>query len=238
MAIDKHPSGSILATGNLIKVVLLPDNTRTPTTYTITLGAGPFAQGDTTLEVASVSPAPTADAPLYLEDGLELDFGGQTVTVDNADPDNPVQIITSGTTFTLNVAALGATQPAGAATATTVGLMEILGVQNIDYNKNSNLISIRDQKSGLGNEQRTVMVSYEASLSGWIHQRSNAYRYAVKDAAETGKEMYFEMELSDGRKVTGVCGASNLTNSIQLDQVMNFNVTLFVQGVPVETYTV
>ena len=112
----------------------------------------------------------------------------------------------------------------------------MLGVQNMDYNKNTNLISIRSQKSGLFNEQRPVMVSAEFSVSGWLHQRDRCFRNVIQPAANTGNEIYAVVNLSSGQQVEGVFGVSNLTIPIQLDQVMQCNFTLFSQGFPTETY--
>jgi hypothetical protein len=80
------------------------------------------------------------------------------------------------------------------------------------------------------------MLNYNFAVSGWIHQRSNAYKQVIKRCATEGLEMYAEIELSDGRTVSGVFGASNLTNAIQLDDVMKMNFTMFAQGIPTEVY--
>lgn len=233
---DLHPSGSILAVNNTIKAVALPPNSRTPILYTLTVSTAPTV-GATTLAV-SISPAPSAGRPLILEDGLLLPFSGsKTVTVFNNDTANLVQTITSGTASIKIQPTTADTNPANAATCSTYALMELLGVQNMDYNKNTNLISIRSQKSGLGNEQRPTQISAEFQVSGWVHQRDNCYRYVVKPAGDNGNEIYVQAELADGRTVTGVFGVANMNTSIQLDQVFQLSFNLFAQGLPSETYT-
>jgi hypothetical protein len=231
---DLHPSGSILAAGNTLKCVNLPANSRTPLTYTITVSSAPTANA-TTLAV-TILPAPTVGAPLLLEDGAVLDFGGKKVTLDNATVGVTLQTITSGTASLKTKPILTADIPTVNATNVSLGLLELLGVQNMDYNKNSNLISIRSQKSGLYNEQRPTMVSAEFQVSGWIHQRDQAFRQVIQPSANTGKEIYCVIDLTDGRTISGVFGVANLTTPIQLDQVMQMNFNLFAQGFPTEVY--
>lgn len=236
MPIDNHPSGSILAVNNSIKCVLLPSNTRTPTLYTITLTSTAPVANATSLAYTSITPAPTTDNPLLLEDDLVLTFPtGKKVTVFKNVAGDTVQSITTGAAGTIAVKPIDTPNlPAASAVTTTFGLLELLGVQGMDYANNSNLISIRSQKSGLGNEQRVTSVAYEFSVQGWVHQRSNAYNRVIKDCARLGREMYAEVYLSDGRLISGVFGASNLQNQIQLDQVMQMSFTLFAQGIPTE----
>lgn len=235
---DLHPSGSILAVNCGIKCVLLPPNGRTPTTYTLTIGTEPTV-GATSLAISGIVPAPTALTPLIIEDGTRISFGtaGYSVVAKNDVANVPYQIYTAGTTTTLKVEATNANNdPAANATGTTLGLLDLLGVQGMDQNNSTSLISIRSQKSGLGNEQRATMVSYEISVSGWLHQRDLAMKNVIQVANNESREIYAEVYYNDGRTLKGACGVSNLTFANQLDDVMKANFTLFFQGIPTTTY--
>lgn len=234
---DQSPSGSILAVNNSIKAVLLPANSRTPTTYVLTLGTAPTAN-DTEITVATIVPAPSAQAPLLLEDGAQLSFGGKVVTVQNDVPGDTVQTITTGSSVTIKTKPiLAADLPTTGSTATSKNLLELLGVQNMDYNRSSNLISIRSQKSGLGNEQRTTMINYAFSVSGWIHQKDQCFSKVIEPAFSQSREVYAEVSLANGLTVSGVFGVSNLNIPIQLDQVLQMSFELYAQGVPSEVYS-
>ncbi len=238
MALDTHPSNSILAVNATFRAVLLPSGTRVPTTYTIPLTATAPVAGATVLTFASITPAPSAQAPLLIEDGAILVFsGGKTAIAQNDVANVTVQTYTSGAGGTIKVKPLvSTTMPAGAATTIQYGLLEVLGIQGIDVAQNTNLISIRSQKSGLGNEQRPTMISYEYNLSGWVHSKSLGYSQVLYPAATTGQEMYAEFNLPDGRLITGTFGASNLQTPVTLDDVVKMTCAVYAQGVPTITF--
>ncbi len=238
MALDTHPSNSILAVNATFRAVLLPSGTRVPNTYNVLLSSATPTAGDTTLAFTSITPAPTALAPLLIEDGAILTFpSGKQAIAQNDNPAVTVQTYVAGTSGTIKVKPLvTATLPVASSTTVQYGLLEVLGIQGIDVAQNTNLISIRSQKSGLGNEQRPTMISYEYNLSGWVHSKSLGYSQVLYPAATTGAEFYAEFNLPDGRLITGTFGASNLQTPVTLDDVVKMTCAVYAQGVPTITF--
>lgn len=220
--VDNHPSGSILATKARMYFAPLPANSRTPVTHTFTTGAA--VVGATTITLTSTAAASVVKgATLKTSAGL-------TVVADEAKA------------FVANAATPLAVKPveaaiASAATLTTINERLLRGVQNIGRPAKTNLISIRSMESGLGNEQRPVMIDFNMPVDGWIYQGDEVFG-SLSAAAFSGDEVYVILESPDNERQKGPAIVSNLDRPIKIDDVMKFTVDVIFQGIPIrETIT-
>lgn len=186
----------------------------------------------------------TAVAAFLLPLGARITFAGVTVETTAA--------VTVGTTAT-NVAirpAPGAIASAAQSTntiaikaspgailtavASTAFLptLTLLGVQSVSRPNKSNLISIRSLKSGLGNEQRPTMVDFSMQVSGWVHQRDQAYRRILEPASQQALEVWAEHYSASGRFIRGAAFIADVSNEEKNDDVIKYSGTIGFQGIP------
>jgi predicted secreted protein len=231
---DNSPSKSVLAISSNIQVYPLPPTSRVIPKFTLTTTTSRVA-GQTNITV-SISPLANArSSPLVIDDNVPLVLqNGGSIQPKTLSTENLVQVFsTNGATIRCHP--LPFDIPAGTVIS-HINLVDLLGVQNLDFNRNSNVIPIRSQKSSLANEQRTTQNTYEFNISGWIHLKDYAYTNILKPLFNSASEMYARIFLNDGTQVEGIFGVSNLNTPIQLDQVMQYQFTMFSQGVPTEGY--
>lgn len=214
---DTHPSNSVLVVGSIFQAVALPNNSRTPTSYTITNSAAVVALNATTMNV-------TSSATVKLYAGAELKFGSTVVTV--------ATTTTVATTSTaLPILPAPATVAANA-TTTTLGFASLLGIQDMTEDSKASLISIRSLASGKYNDQRVTMLDNSLQFSGWYNQQDLAMTDIIKPAYRNASELYFQAQYTDGETVYGVGIISSLTRSAKLDDVQKYTFTLNVNGTP------
>lgn len=228
---DVHASGSILTTNTELRLVKLPPLSRIPTTYTVTLGAA--AVGATSVSITSISPAPSAASPFYLGEAVEMNVGGSAnypfLGGTEVYPAESKKFTSS--TGTITVEPLTSAISAGAQFR-TYGMLRMLGLQGADQSQNTNLISIRDFTSGLGNEQRPTMIDFSLSLTGWVHSYDLSLTEIVRPLSRSGEEVFFEFIQRDSECQYGVALFSNYARQNQLDDVVKFTSDFIVQGTP------
>jgi hypothetical protein len=284
---DKHPSGSILAIGGELRVIALPQNSRTPSTVTVTTAAAvaiaataltltsttpvliddngdiPFAAGTltatsggwvvptlTTTAAAAInatSISVTAVSAYTLPAGAQVTFGAVTVETTLATligtTATPLAIrpapgaIANSTASVNTLTIRPATVAIASATASTpfLPLLLLLGIQSADSPNKTNLISIRSFQSGLGNEQRPVMVDFSMQLQGWVHQRDQAYLNVIEPAAIQSLEVYAEYYSPRGTVRRGAAMVADSGITEKNDDVLKYTFTLGFQGIPVTT---
>jgi hypothetical protein len=281
---DRHPSGSILAIGGELRVIALPQNSRTPSLVTVTTAAAvavlataitltsttpvliddnfdiPFSAGTITTTTGGwVIPALTTTAAVtanatsisvtavsayILPAGARATFGSVTVETTAA-----TLIGTTATVVPIRAASGGianaavsvntlAIRPAAVAVATTTAstaflpLLSLLGIQSADAPNKTSLISIRSFQSGLGNEQRPVMVDFSMQMQGWVHQRDQAYLNVIEPAATQSLEVYAEYYSPRGTVRRGAAFIADSGINEKNDDVLKYTFTLGFQGIP------
>lgn len=189
----------------------------------------------------------TATASVVLPEGAEIKFGSTILTVAaqttvgttaTTVPIRPAPAAVATATASVNTVAIKkATAAIATATASTpfIPTLSLLGIESIDQPDKSNLISIRSQKSGLGNEQRPVMIDFGLQVSGWSHQRDQAYKRIVKPAGRAGTEVYAEYYSRSGDVRKGPAFIADLSKTEKNDDVVRYSLTVGFQGIPEES---
>lgn len=161
---------------------------------------------------------------------------GTTAVTVNCDPIPAA--ITANTAITGNPVDFYAPLTAAIAVTTAsnpfIYTLGLLGIQSISQPNKTNLISIRSMQSGLGNEQRAVMIDFTLQISGWIHQRDRAMAELIEPAQLGGFELYCEYYSPRGVVKRGTVYIGDNGSTEKTDDVVKYDLTVGFQGIPAQ----
>ena len=201
-----------------VKVVLLPLDSRTRTTYTVTTSGTNLA--------AATSLSVTALTGSGLTAGDKLTFGAQVVTL-TADA-------SIGAT-SLSVAALTADIPTATA-ATHYGYKLLASADSADVSYSGKTVDTSTFGDGLYTENAKIQIDNSVKISGVYVGAQPAIKEVISVAANSVREIYFVITDEKGISNEGVALVESYNEMTKFRDVKKFDATLKVQG-PVTTKT-
>lgn len=208
-----------------------------PTTTTITATAAAAANA-TSITLSS-------SAPRFYPAGTVFNFGGNlskitqdtTITATAAPvavealPNAIALNATATAGYTVFVQPLQSAAPANTTTKTK-NLVEILGIEQMDQQGKSTLVSTRSMKSGLGNSQRVAMNDTTLPVQGYFHVQSLAYKLVILPVFRNSLEVYAEIYNPVGERLSAPAIVANLSQTIKLGDVVKYTFDLNIQDLP------
>lgn len=209
------PTKTIANQGTIVELIMLPDGVRVPTLRTLTLTSG-AAIGATSLSIATL--------PTSLGSESKLKFGSTNV------------VLTDGAQFqatSLAIEPLTAVLATGA-TATTLGLRQLLGVTDSSINSSTNTVDVSNFKSGYGMESKTTGVDRTVSVSLNQIDGDFALDRIIKpilfDDAFAEREVYVQITRPNGEKYEGAAQVRNVNQPTAMRDVAKMTLEFQFQG--------
>jgi hypothetical protein len=205
----------------------------------------PVVTAAAAITLGAVVASLTAAAATTLPKGCVLYFGAAALTVATETVVGTVATtvpilaapaaVANAATTSNTIAILAAPVAVATATASTAFIASLLlgGFQGLEAPGQTNLIPIRSQASGLGNEQRPVMLDYSLQVKGWVDQRDVCFAF-LEDSWSRGMEIWAEHYSPRGRFKKGPAVISNLAISENTDNVVQYSFALGFQGIPLQ----
>lgn len=210
------PTATIDNQGTIVEVQLLPLGSRTPTNYTITMGATAAPAGATTLTVAAL--------PTFLQSETRLTFGATTAILVN----DANAAATSLTVEPLTGAI------AAAATSITIAALQLLGVTDASVNASSNTVDTSNFKSGYGMESKVTGLDRTVSVSLNQIQGDRALDTIIKpiiyNDAFAMREVFARITCPNGEKYEGAAIVRNVNQPKQMRDISKMTLEFQFQG--------
>lgn len=200
-----------------VQVVLLPLNSRTRTTYTVTTSAS-SAIGDVSIPITALGKE--------LHSGDKLTFNSQVVTL-TAD-------VAIGATA-LPVVALTATI-ANNVTATHFGWETLSSADSADLSYAGKTVDVSSFGDGLYTENAKIQIDNSIKVSGVYVGTSQAIKLVISVAANSVREVYFLITDEKGISNEGVALVESYNEMQKYRDIKKFDFNLKCQG-PVITKT-
>jgi hypothetical protein len=201
-----------------------------------------------TADVAAVAAATqvtlTAAAPVVLPKSAELKFGEVMVTLTEevtvgTDPVVAKCAPLSGaiaadatSASVLRIAPAAGTVANATASTAVLPTLTLRGLKSASQPGESNTISIRTMESGLGKEERVVMVGSSLKVEGVFNQKDRAYTAILAPVSLSGGELWAEWYSATGDYIKGAALPSGLSKNEAADSVVTYEVTIGFQGEP------
>lgn len=195
-----------------VQVVLLPLNSRTRTTYTVTTSAS-CAIGDVSIPITALSGK-------ALHSGDKLTFNSQVVTL-TAD-------VALGATA-LPVVALTATI-ANNVTATHFGWETLSSADSADLSYAGKTVDVSSFGDGLYTENAKIQIDNSIKVSGVYVGTNDAIKSVISVAANSVREVYFLITDEKGISNEGVALVESYNEMQKYRDVKKFDFNLKCQG--------
>lgn len=194
-----------------VQVVLLPLNSRTRTTYTVTTSAS-SAIGDVSIPITALGKS--------LHSGDKLTFNSQVVTL-TAD-------VALGATA-LPVVALTATI-ANNVTATHFGWETLSSADSADLSYAGKTVDVSSFGDGLYTENAKIQIDNSIKVSGVYVGTNDAIKLVISVAANSVREVYFLITDEKGISNEGVALVESYNEMQKYRDVKKFDFNLKCQG--------
>ena len=200
---------------------------RTLPIITVTVGVGGASIGGTSIPITALT-APTGLAysagQVVIQQGDRLTFNStvpQTITV--------AQDVILGATTIIPAVVLTAALQAGNV-AISNGFLAIQGADTADFKLGDKKVSTRSLSSGLWDENRKVMLSGTASVSGIYRVGDPAFDKIVLPACTDTFEVFCKIVYPDGDFRSGYAFLGDFQEPIKIDEIRKFSFSLNFNG--------
>jgi hypothetical protein len=189
------PTDTQLTSNTILRTQLSIGN-RTLPTITVTVGTGGASSGATTIPVTALA-SPTgltrSAGQILIQQGTSLTFNSTTPVTATLAADALV-----GDT-SLTVVALSGALTAGN-TATSSGLLQIIGGDSMDFQTNDKEVATRAFENGLFDDARKVMIGAAIPFNGFYRVGDPVPDLVIKPAVMSALEVYFYLLYPDTAK--------------------------------------
>jgi hypothetical protein len=228
MALANRPVQTVILQNYTLDLKLLPENTRSVTTATITAPSG-AAEGATTLSVAT-----TAGVTYTIAAGTSLNFAAPS------NPNNRQQALVlanatlNGTTaVTLSIAPLLDPIAVNATSRLVQDMFPLLGITSFGLQPSPTIVDTTHSQSGSGTSSAIIRSKREISVEGIEYVGDIALEQFVKrthfDPVYMNRELYAIATYPNGARFEGAAKATALNLTGTPMEVMKYTFTLEFQ---------